>query len=472
MQSSNDTGVATDAQPEPSVFKPQELLARVESFVEGAAELEPCNMSSCPRCFRVLVREIVRCDMSLRHLRKYYPDFFEACLILIIEFADADIPRLRERLSANQLQCADRTKLHKIKFTAPFSSDPLDMFLEALYIMVTGGLTHGKNPIFNANPQLNKKHFTARKGYWPSNLDELFPLGIEKCLDALIFWCCVPFSEDPFQLLNKFIFIARPLVMEPLLGSPRRERLAWAQLQAMTPSTRVAWPLGREPPFQIPRGLSVPRSLRGSAVAVTTALVQLYALSTDTDARSTDAARFVAGLEHEFMQTLMPLPEQLPETAALQLRTVNKYVCMMLPDHGRDTCGLTLPNKVSVISDYFIRCADDRRCARPGCENSELAVEGEDGPRRFKQCGRCKTVRYCSRACQRAHWRHEAPPHRDVCPVICELISLGVPLGAKYEDFGIVYTTCRMRGEKEEILYQAALGSKLLHVDRHLLAVA
>ena len=43
-------------------------------------------------------------------------------------------------------------------------------------------------------------------------------------------------------------------------------------------------------------------------------------------------------------------------------------------------------------------------CTRPGCMNK----------RRYR-CGRCNVARYCSPACQAAHWQHAESPHRPAC---------------------------------------------------------
>ena len=39
-------------------------------------------------------------------------------------------------------------------------------------------------------------------------------------------------------------------------------------------------------------------------------------------------------------------------------------------------------------------------CANPGC------LEAEDGQTAFKTCSACKGPAYCSKTCQRAHWRN------------------------------------------------------------------
>ena len=49
------------------------------------------------------------------------------------------------------------------------------------------------------------------------------------------------------------------------------------------------------------------------------------------------------------------------------------------------------------------------RCANPTCELNKL--DKSTGKVKFKQCSRCKTVIYCSRDCQTAHY----PEHKSLC---------------------------------------------------------
>jgi ferredoxin len=61
-----------------------------------------------------------------------------------------------------------------------------------------------------------------------------------------------------------------------------------------------------------------------------------------------------------------------------------------------------------------------QRCGAPGC-----AMTRADG--RLRCCTGCRRVMYCSKACQKAAWRHTIA-HRDVCQVIELLcVTMGVP---------------------------------------------
>lgn len=52
--------------------------------------------------------------------------------------------------------------------------------------------------------------------------------------------------------------------------------------------------------------------------------------------------------------------------------------------------------------------ATHRQCANSSCEKKE------EEPGSFKRCGRCQRVSYCSRECQKEHWKNG---HRIVCKI-------------------------------------------------------
>jgi hypothetical protein len=61
------------------------------------------------------------------------------------------------------------------------------------------------------------------------------------------------------------------------------------------------------------------------------------------------------------------------------------------------------------------------RCAAPGCPRTSA-----DGP--LKRCAGCQRVAYCSRACQKAAWRH-AVAHRDACAALADMTTAyGLPV--------------------------------------------
>jgi hypothetical protein len=66
-------------------------------------------------------------------------------------------------------------------------------------------------------------------------------------------------------------------------------------------------------------------------------------------------------------------------------------------------------------------------CAAPGCRRTSV----DCGHLSF--CGGCGIIRYCSRRCQKASWKHVAAPHRSVCSSYRDLFK-GLKLGPKMNE--------------------------------------
>ncbi|EJD50653.1 hypothetical protein AURDEDRAFT_112233, partial [Auricularia subglabra TFB-10046 SS5] len=68
----------------------------------------------------------------------------------------------------------------------------------------------------------------------------------------------------------------------------------------------------------------------------------------------------------------------------------------------------------------LLRTVGDRRiCAAAGCGRPEHELE-----KRLLVCSQCHLVRYCSKECQKAHWKTGKSPHKDICPLIKELLQV------------------------------------------------
>jgi hypothetical protein len=73
-----------------------------------------------------------------------------------------------------------------------------------------------------------------------------------------------------------------------------------------------------------------------------------------------------------------------------------------------------------------------QRCYGPGC----IATYA-DRSKRFKRCGGCQIVKYCSPECQRIAWRHPEAPHREVCGLYRACEDKGWPYGVNSESTAV-----------------------------------
>ncbi|EJD40529.1 hypothetical protein AURDEDRAFT_170344 [Auricularia subglabra TFB-10046 SS5] len=453
------------------------MEARIDEFLDGVSD--PLNPTCCPYCFHVFILSVVNCSKALSALKKYARDFWKSCIGLLVIYAESDVPRLRQALKHNQLKCSERER-HKERI----GGDSFEIFINALCFLVQTGLTAGPNPAFSAERQKQSMH--RRGGIWPTTIKSLLPLGLARTIDALVHWCCVPTTAAPLQLLETYLMTARALVFPRLLNSPRRERLLWALLQALTPGPAVPWS-GR-PAFSMPRGLAVPLALRGSPYMVQHAVMLMDTLRADFGARRDDAARLVAGHEIILLSALEQLPTEdaaapcefkekiceqgecgLDEAQCEAKRTRRSIIslrCLLRSLLGRenDECAGGQDPRVEIVHDFLERLAAERTCACPRCTEAELSESAR--VRRFGSCELCRVVRYCSKSCQREDWKRGVPRHKDVCPLICSLLQRGAELG-DIEAFKEALEEMRYHPKDMDILYEWAAVSDILPASAH-----
>ncbi|EJD35198.1 hypothetical protein AURDEDRAFT_130759 [Auricularia subglabra TFB-10046 SS5] len=462
----DDNTSTGDSSSEP-LFTKGDLGQRLCAFVAAAMDLG--TMSICPICFRVLVLWAINDTTALGFVLLKFPEVLETALrtIVLLSEPETSVPALRVRLQFNVFQCSGKETLHRMRTTSR-NKDPFDALLEALYCLVTYALKGGPKPMYVVGKDLARgKHFFGRKGMWPRELRDLFPLGIERTLDAFVFWCCVPFAELPFELLNCYLVIARPVIIEPFLESPRRDRCAWATLQALTPGFNVPWPADRAAPFTTPPGLRMGDGLRGSERLVDFALTTLGMVWASLDARRDDVKRFLAGLEREFRHAFQNFSPEVQGVLEVHQCVVGEFRCI-LGGHGTQ-CVYGAPDRPLYVHGCILRSLRTYRCAGPGCSRHELGglEDDEEAHELFRRCGKCKIMRYCNVTCQRAHWKLNVPPHREVCRVFCEMISGGVDMLSE-DATAFVKAYDELTPEEAELLFAAAAGSPVALDHRHL----
>jgi hypothetical protein len=81
---------------------------------------------------------------------------------------------------------------------------------------------------------------------------------------------------------------------------------------------------------------------------------------------------------------------------------------------------------MSLVSPCACLSEDVRQCLRDMQFRCVVCGKEEDGNVKVKACSGCQIARYCSRACQKVHWKSSLQDgcHKKVCPVIQKLLML------------------------------------------------
>lgn len=95
-----------------------------------------------------------------------------------------------------------------------------------------------------------------------------------------------------------------------------------------------------------------------------------------------------------------------PDQLAANLRGMNAYSSLMRS--GQDP--YTRFYLSTMVSTRESRCWA-RKCQK----------YGEPGASKLMRCGRCRVLQYCSRECQRAHWKDEIRPHKSICSTLASI---------------------------------------------------
>jgi len=86
------------------------------------------------------------------------------------------------------------------------------------------------------------------------------------------------------------------------------------------------------------------------------------------------------------------------------------------------------------------------RCSVRGCQrSSELEAP------KLMRCARCRAVQYCSRECQRLHWKDELQPHKAACSILARIQDVS-PFSVGENDAQAFSVACRGAGIQVEEL--------------------
>jgi len=230
--------------------------------------------------------------------------------------------------------------------------------------------------------------------------------------------------------------------MPHLLASPNRENIIWVIVHnlrsskaGLAPNSKIRWPASL-PALDLPARPWFDHDPQGKLMSIAVATSLLKSILIGPDANLKDSAQFIAGYEDAILEASQcatrfvgngddnTAARDLIMTAALldhlrvyncgRTRQIREYstVHMVLLSTTTRQLGVG-PGRVQL--DYIIHRIQATRlahtCAAPGCQSP---IGRTDFSTVLRKCSTCTTVKYCSRDCQKSHWK----AHKPVCRIL------------------------------------------------------
>ncbi|EJD39480.1 hypothetical protein AURDEDRAFT_128259 [Auricularia subglabra TFB-10046 SS5] len=351
---------------------------------------------------------------------------FTVALKLIEELTRVSVPKTRRMLEEEQESCEDRHPA-----SVKVGRDVFEAFVETLGQFIMVGLNGGACPA-------DLYGMLSTDVLWPKTTEQLFPNGVERTVDALVFWCCAESGPAAFEILASCVRLARDAVLPRLLSLQNRERIGWAMLQALSQAP-VSWQ-GTTPPPNPPPGFRPQLNARGRLDTVDGVYALITAVGTVGPTGTSDLAHLVFGLEAAFLAAI---------DAAHPVRDVFSpgrrefIVCFAaLLTRLLERRGIGLLDEAPTVRLLYRYTQQAARPGQPGaCADAACDVRSGPGGRKLFYCNRCRAVQYCGRECQRHDWARAAVPHKLVCASLAKLRS-NIPGVYAREIFQLAWDRC------------------------------
>jgi len=342
---------------------------------------------------------------------------------------------------------------HEQNSRADYSDEELfSLFTTALAAMVVHCFR-----LAAKNPSLSWLTRFRTKGAWPASISDILPSNSPRLamLNLLHYWA--RHSKEPIYTRT----LVAVLFQIPSIPDEISAALMEAR-QVFVPAycERFA-ALGRDLqrlPANSPEFGEARRNL-GSLVALTAAVLQALLMA------KISPYEFVGGYEDQLnaalneavrgesfllkppditiagVRVLLLANHHVPSPSdklAANVQAMNTFSRRLRP--GQDPC--TRFYSIAIVSSR------ESRCWARGCHRY-----GEQGTSKLMRCSRCRAFQYCSRECQRAHWKDEIRPHKAVCATLTR-INNAYPFYTGEPNAQAFSVACRSAGiQVEELLW-------------------
>lgn len=415
---------------------------------------DPHKPTTCPACL-LQFSIAFEADRNLRETAQVAcHDFWNACITAItVQRSTDDVNALRHQLQRNVRACR-RQDVHgdPPRLVARDLSDPVHMFIHSLYVLLGSCLMPtdgGHSAIYNSRDP--KKAFGNRPGLWPALLSDLVPFGERRSAEAHVRWACELFSPAPFMAMLPMLMGCRSVLFPSLLEPGLRERILWyitQSLHADQGHDAYQWPESVQSQCTRPSSLPWWMTL-SSRCSVEVTVIFMNTVFCGADSNADDAARFTLGFERAVLPALNTaleihsttgLRNGVAETTNLARWTLLLFSRMDGPKsaqrdlHEAARREMERPTYMGIditqsphqlVHHALIKLYQKRTCSALSCGKS---VHEASAGKSLPLCSGCKFTQYCSKECQRAHWKDKMFPHKVICPIL-RLWTPGIQAG-------------------------------------------
>jgi len=306
------------------------------------------------------------------------------------------------------------------------------------------------------NPSLPWSTRFRTKGAWPSSISDILPGKSPRLamFNLLGYWS--RHSKEPIYTRTLVaVLFQLPSIPDEIAAALMEARQVFLPAYCEH-TTALGRDLQRLPVYS--PGFGEARNNLGSLVALTIAILQALLTANISPHEffgehedQLNTALDEAARGESFLLT----PPDIPITGIHVLLLANHHVPSPPEKRAANVRKLnTFARRLRSGQDpytrfYSVAIASSResRCWARGCYRY-----GEQGTSKLMRCSKCRAFQYCSRECQRAHWKDEIRPHKAVCATLTRINGV-YPFYTGELDEQAFSVACRSAGiQVEELL--------------------
>lgn len=252
---------------------------------------------------------------------------------------------------------------------------------------------------------------------WPTSARDLLPYGAKASLAGLLHWFDTEESAEIVNGLTGVLSICRRELMPELIDDERTRTAFVASVCRHLDTAAAAHRRLRRPADWDKRHDRRP-AYRISSICL---LLQLIATGPGSDTASW--ARFARGFEGALLASFDGARRALGPCAShelLALFAVSTHEALGTPPERMPAPLREYALRFRAMEDdpyqrlfnQLLNVSRTVGCCAPGCATHPHDI-GEGG--KMQRCSGCRLLQYCSRECQKRHWKQERWPHKAVC---------------------------------------------------------